>query len=78
VLGSQVGSGNGRRAATVAGAIAGGVAGNQIESRRNQRDIHAVFVRMDDGRRVVLEQRAIDGLYEGARVQVRNGRARRL
>lgn len=78
VLGSQVGSGRGRDAATVAGAIAGGVAGNRAEQNRNAQDVYAVFVRMDDGRRQVFEQRALDGVREGARVQIRNGRAFRL
>lgn len=77
-LGNQVGSGSGRKAATVAGAIAGGVAGNKIERERNQRDLYAVYVRMDDGRRLVFEQHQRGDLYEGARVQVRNGVARRL
>ena len=75
-VGNQVGSGSGRRAATVAGAVAGGVAGNQIERDRNQRDVYAVVVRMDDGRRRVVEQRSLDGVREGSRVTVRGGRAR--
>jgi hypothetical protein len=75
VLGSQVGSGRGRDAATIAGAIAGGAAGNRIEGERNARDTYAVYVRMDDGRRLVFEQRQLDGIREGARVTVRNGRA---
>ncbi|MBD8525217.1 glycine zipper 2TM domain-containing protein [Pseudomarimonas arenosa] len=78
VIGNQVGSGSGRKAATAAGAIAGGIAGNKIERERNQRDLYAVFVRMDDGRRLVFEQHQRGGLYEGARVQIRNGVAYRL
>lgn len=74
-VGNQIGSGDGRRAATVAGAVAGGVAGNRIESNRNERDVFAVVVRMDDGRRIVVEQRSLNGVREGARVEVRNGRA---
>lgn len=75
-LGNQVGGGDGRKAATVAGAIAGGVAGNRIEKSRNARDDYAVYVRMDNGRYVVVKQRSLDGLHEGARVTVRGGRAR--
>ena len=71
-VGNQVGSGDGRRAATVAGAVAGGVAGNRIERERN-RQMFALTVRMDDGRRVVIEQRALQGVREGARVVVRGG-----
>jgi outer membrane lipoprotein SlyB len=74
-VGNQVGSGSGRRAATVAGAVAGGIAGNNIERNRNDGDVFEVVVRMDDGRRVIVEQRSLNGLREGARVQVRDGRA---
>lgn len=77
-VGNQVGSGDGRKAATVAGAIAGGVAGNNLEKRRNDRDTYAVYVRMDDGRRLVFEQRSLRGVSEGARVQIRNGDAHLL
>jgi outer membrane lipoprotein SlyB len=72
--GNQVGDGDGRRAATVAGAIAGGVAGNQLERQSRERQSFAVHVRLDDGRRVVLEQRALDGVREGARVFLRGNR----
>lgn len=77
-VGNQVGSGDGRKAATVAGAIAGGVAGNNLEKRRNDRDTYAVYVRMDDGRRVVLEQKKLNGIREGGRVRIRNGDAHAL
>lgn len=75
-VGNQVGSGDGKKAATVAGAVAGGVAGHNIEKSRAERDLYAVVVRMDDGRRVVVEQRSLDGVREGARVTVSGGRAR--
>lgn len=76
-LGNQVGAGDGRRAATVAGAVLGGVAGNEIE--RNVRgDRYEIFVTLDDGRRVVVGQDDLDGIHEGARVYVSNGRARLL
>lgn len=76
IVGSQIGSGSGRDAATVAGAIAGGVAGNKIESDQKARDVYAIFVRMDDGRRRVYEQRDLQGLREGDRVEIRQGRVR--
>jgi outer membrane lipoprotein SlyB len=76
-IGNQVGSGDGRRAATVAGAVLGGVAGNRIE--RNARDDrYEIFVTLDDGRRVVVDQDELHGIHEGARVFVSNGRARLL
>lgn len=78
VLGSQVGSGSGRNAATVAGAVAGGVAGHKIEQNRNEAPVYELFVRMDDGRRIVVDQRDLDGIREGSYVRVSGGRARLL
>jgi len=75
VLGNQVGGGSGRRAATAAGAIAGGVAGNAIERDRNAAPRYEIFVRMDDGRRLVVTQTELGGIRQGAAVQVRGNRA---
>lgn len=77
-LGNQVGSGDGRKAATVAGAVAGGLIGNEIE--RNQDGGAAdtwyeVFVRMDNGERIVTRQYGIAGLREGSRVEIRGDAA---
>jgi len=77
VLGNQVGSGDGRKAATVAGAVAGGVVGNKIEKDRNERDTYAIYVRMDDGRRLVFEQKGLNGIRSGDRVRT-SGRELRL
>ncbi len=74
-LGNQVGSGDGKKVATVAGAVAGGVAGNAIEKNRMDRTWHEVTVRMNDGRTVVLSQDDLNGVSEGSRVIIRNGRA---
>lgn len=76
VLGSQVGSGSGRDAATIAGAIAGGVAGHNIEENRREGERYAVHVQLDNGRRVVVEQRDLNGVREGSRVIIDDGRAR--
>ena len=78
VLGNQVGSGSGRKAATVAGAIAGGIAGNNIEKNRNSAGMYELYVRMDDGRRIVVDQRDLNGIREGSYVKVSGGRARLL
>lgn len=71
VLGNQVGSGSGRRAATAAGAIAGGVAGNAIERDIRSAPRYEIHVRMDDGRRLVVTQRELQGIRQGAAVQIR-------
>jgi outer membrane lipoprotein SlyB len=77
VLGNTVGKGDGRKAATVAGAVAGGLIGNEIE--RNQAGggdtWYEVFVRMDNGERIVTRQYGIAGLREGSRVEIRDGAA---
>ena len=77
VVGSQVGSGSGRDAATVAGVIAGGVIGNNAEKNANAAGYFELFVRMDDGRRLVVTQRDLDGIRDGSYVRVSGGRAYR-
>ncbi|HET7845827.1 MAG TPA: glycine zipper 2TM domain-containing protein [Xanthomonadales bacterium] len=78
-IGNQVGKGDGRKAATVAGAVIGGVAGNRIDDRNGDGSRrYEILVRMDDGRRVVIDQNDLNGVREGSRVYVRNGRARLL
>lgn len=74
-LGNQVGSGDGKKVATVAGAVAGGFAGNAIEKNNMDRTWHEVTVRMNDGRSVVLSQDNLNGVQEGSRVIIRDGRA---
>ena len=50
LLGNQIGGGNGKTLATVAGAAAGGLAGNSIEKSRNARQVWVVRVSYPDGR----------------------------
>ena len=78
LLGNQVGKGDGRKAATAAGAIAGGVAGNAIEKNAGEGMRYEVHIAMDNGRREIVHQRDLDGVYEGARVTVSNGRVNLL
>lgn len=68
VLGNQVGKGDGRTAATVAGVVAGAVVGNQIEKSQNGSSFD-IYVRMDDGRRLIFNLRDLDGIREGSYVQ---------
>jgi len=49
VLGHQIGSGNGRTAATLLGAVGGGFAGNEIEKRTHTVTVYEVGVRMQNG-----------------------------
>jgi outer membrane lipoprotein SlyB len=49
LLGNQVGSGNGRSVATVAGALGGAYAGKKIQENANSRKIWNVHVKYDNG-----------------------------
>ena len=85
VLGGVVGAAAGREiaddeskgrqnTATAAGAVVGAVAGSAIQ--RNMSGVrYNVYVRMDDGRVVTLNQTDIGGIREGSYVRVNNGRA---
>lgn len=75
-LGNQVGKGDGRKAATVAGAVIGGAIGNEVEKDQRSAPRFEIFVEMDDGRRLVVEQPTLDGLREGDYVQIVGNRAR--
>ncbi|MBW8366485.1 MAG: glycine zipper 2TM domain-containing protein [Arenimonas sp.] len=68
------GSQGNKNTATVAGAVGGALAGNAIENKMNEEtfDIH---VRMDDGRRVILNRNSLgNGVREGAYVRVDGNR----
>ncbi len=59
--------------ATVAGAVAGAAIGNAIQNRAGTG--YNVYVRMNDGRQVVVSQDDVGGIREGSYVRVVNGRA---
>lgn len=77
-LGSQVGSGDGRRAATVAGAVVGGLVGNEVERDVREGARYDIHIQMDNGRRIVVSQRDLNGVQEGSYVRVDGGRAYRI
>lgn len=76
VLGNTVGKGDGRTAATVVGAVGGAVVGNEIEKNNNAAGSFDIYVRMDNGRRLILNQRDLGGIREGSYVDVEGNRAR--
>jgi outer membrane lipoprotein SlyB len=59
--------------ATVGGAVAGGVIGNTIQNRAGTG--YNIFVRMRDGREVVVSQDDLNGIREGSSVRIANNRA---
>ena len=76
VIGHQVGGGRGKDVATIAGALGGAFAGNQIQ-RANERDRHRVTVRLDGGARLEADEAGESALRAGDRVRVVNGRVHR-
>lgn len=62
-----------KNTATVAGAAAGGVIGNAIQNRAGTG--YNIFVRMRDGREVVVSQDDLNGIREGSSVRIVNNRA---
>lgn len=55
LLGTQVGGGNGKTLATVAGIAGGALAGNSIEKNMKQVTVYDVRLRMDDGSQRTME-----------------------
>lgn len=73
LLGNQVGNGNGRTLATIAGAVGGGYAGNEVEKRTRTATTYQVRVRMEDGEMRTFPQSDANGWRAGDRVRVVNG-----
>lgn len=73
VLGNQIGGGNGRTLATVAGVVGGGYAGNEVEKRSRATTSYQVRVRMDDGSIRTFPYAEQPGWDTGDRVRVVNG-----
>ncbi|MFL6593310.1 MAG: glycine zipper 2TM domain-containing protein [Luteimonas sp.] len=69
------GSKGNQNVATVGGAVAGAVAGNAIQNHVQAQGAYNVYVRMNDGRSVVVSQRDLSGIREGSYVRVTNGQA---
>lgn len=72
LLGNQIGGGNGRTLATVAGAVGGGYAGNEVEKSTRTTTSYVVDVRMDNGKSRSFPQSG-DNWRAGDRVRVVNG-----
>ena len=73
ILGNQVGGGNGRKLATVAAAVGGGFAGNEIERRTRTTTHYEIRVRMEDGSTRSFPDSGQSGWRSGDRVKVVNG-----
>ena len=74
VIGHQIGSGHGRTAATVIGAIGVAVVGNEIEKKQVQGSRYRITVRLDSGSSLVIEDTREVNLRVGDRVRVEDNR----
>ena len=72
LLGNQIGGGTGRTLATVAGAVGGGYAGNEVEKRTRTTTTYEVDVRMENGKTRSFPQSA-ENWRVGDQVRVVNG-----
>ncbi len=76
LLGSAVGTGDGKKLATVGGAVAGGYAGHEIEKRERGTTVWVVRVADAHGRQRRFERNTNPGLRAGDHVVVRDGELR--
>jgi len=73
VLGNQIGGGDGKKVATVAGAVAGGAIANNATKDDRRRTYYRIEVRMDSGRIQRFDQSSSNGLRTGQRVEIQDG-----
>lgn len=73
LAGHQVGGGNGKKVATVAGAILGAIGGNKVAANVYRQPGLAITVQIDKGRAIEVTQAADVAVSVGARVLVVGG-----
>ncbi|MDR6408588.1 glycine zipper 2TM domain-containing protein [Paraburkholderia terricola] len=73
VVGNQFGSGNGRTAMTLLGALGGGLAGNSVEKHIRSTTSYSVRVRMENGKTRYFTYHEAPPFQQGQRVRVENG-----
>lgn len=73
VLGSNIGRGNTRTVASIAGAIGGGLLGNTIEKSRSQTTSYEVSLRMDDGSTRSIASEAMPSWRIGDKIRLDSG-----
>ena len=77
MLGNQVGSGNGRTAATIAGALGGAFAGNKVEENTGRNSHFEVLVRLQNGGTQTLSFANDPGYRVGEKVRIVDGQLNR-
>ena len=73
VVGNQFGSGNGRTAMTLLGALGGGLAGNSVEKHVRSTTSYSVRVHMENGKTRYFTYHEAPPFQQGQRVRVQNG-----
>jgi outer membrane lipoprotein SlyB len=73
VVGNQFGSGGGRTAMTLLGALGGGLAGNSVEKHLRSSTSYSVRVRMENGKTRYFTYHEAPPFQQGERVRVQNG-----
>ncbi len=73
IAGSAIGGGTGRALATAVGAVAGAVVGTKVEEKASQVSAIEMVIRKDDGKEIVVVQKAEANLVPGARVRIVGG-----
>ena len=73
IAGSAVGGGRGQAIATAVGAIAGAVAGSKIEEKASQVNGAELVIRKDNGKEIVVVQKADPSYVAGKRVRIVGG-----
>ncbi len=77
VVGHQVGGGDGKKLATVAGALGGAYAGKKI-AENSEKTQYRILVKMDDGHYETVTQNSAKDLKIGQSVRIKNGKVTRL
>jgi outer membrane lipoprotein SlyB len=78
IVGSQVGEGQGKTAATVLGAAGGAYVGHEMEKRSQQQtQAYRFTIRMSNGAVQTMTQTTLADIRVGDRVMIENGVARR-
>lgn len=75
LIGNQIGGGSGKKIATVAGVVGGGLAGHEVEKRRNTETHWEVTVQLDNGTTTTVPYAQTPGLTVGQKVRMVNGQA---
>ena len=73
IAASGIGGGTGQVLASAIGAVAGAVIGSKVEEKASQVSSLEMVIRKDDGKEIVVVQKAEPNLVPGARVRIVGG-----